>query len=177
MAEAATKLPLKSEQPGGTPVRLRAWEPFEGLWMQIDRLFEDFHRGLWRTPLSRTGVEPFRRMETVWGDTPAVDVIEKDKAYEITAELPGMDEKDIEVKLANGTLTIMGEKQEDKEEKQKNYYLSERRYGSFRRSFQIPDGVDADKIEATFQKGVLTIAMPKKPEALAGEKKVAIKPA
>jgi HSP20 family protein len=179
MAEVATKLPLKSEQTAGTPATLRGWEPFEGLWRQIDRVFEDFHRGLWRAPFSRANfdVEPFWRMETTWGEAPAVDVVEKDKGYEITAELPGMDEKNIEVKLSNDMLTIKGEKKEDKEEKQKDYYLSERRYGSFQRSFRIPDGVDADKIEAKFQKGVLTVTMPKKLEAQKSEKKVEIKAA
>ena len=72
-----------------------------------------------------------------------------------------MDEKNIEVKFADGVLTIKGEKKDEKEEKKKDYYLSERSYGSFQRSFQVPDGVDTDKIEATFKKGVLTVALPK----------------
>ena len=72
-----------------------------------------------------------------------------------------MDEKNVEVKFADGVLTIKGEKQEQKEEKKKDYYLSERNYGSFQRAFQVPDGIDADKIEATFKNGVLTVTMPK----------------
>jgi HSP20 family protein len=116
-------------------------------------------------------------METTWGNAPAVDVAEKGNAYEITAELPGIDEKNVEVKLANGMLTIKGEKKEDKEEKQKDYYVSERRYGSFQRSFRIPDGVDVEKIEANFQKGVLMLILPKKPEVQKSEKKVEIKAA
>ena len=84
---------------------------------------------------------------------PAVDIAETDKAYEITAELPGMDEKNIEVKFADGVLTIRGEKKDEKEEKKKDYYLSERSYGSFQRSFQVPDGVDTDKIEVDLQVG------------------------
>ncbi len=106
---------------------------------------------------------------------PAVDVTETDKAYEIAAELPGMDEKNIEVKLADGTLTIKGEKQEEKEEKKKDYYLQERSFGSFQRTFQVPDGVDTDKIEATFKKGVLTVTLPKTAEAQKAEKKIAVK--
>jgi HSP20 family protein len=86
-----------------------------------------------------------------------------------------MDEKNVEVKLANEMLTIKGEKEEDKEEK--DYYLSERRYGSFQRSFRIPEGVDTDKIEATFQKGILTVMLPKKAEVQKSEKKVEIKAA
>ena len=92
---------------------------------------------------------------------PAIDVAETDKAYEITAELPGMEEKNVEVKLANGVLSIKGEKQEDKEEKDKNYYMRERNFGSFERSFQVPDDVEADKIAASFKNGVLLVTLPK----------------
>ncbi len=106
---------------------------------------------------------------------PAVDVAESEKAYEITAELPGMDEKTIEVKVADGSLTIKGEKQEKKEEKEKGYYLRERHYGSFERSFDVPETVDADKIEASFKNGVLTVTLPKKPEAQKPAKKIEVK--
>jgi HSP20 family protein len=102
---------------------------------------------------------------------------ESDKAYEITAELPGMDEKDIEVKVVSGNLMIKGEKQEEKEEKQKDYYLHERRFGSFERRFQVPEGVDADKIDASFKKGVLTVTLPKKLEAQKPAKKIEVKAA
>ena len=112
---------------------------------------------------------------TAWA--PRLDVAETDKGYEIAAELPGMDEKNVEVKFADGVLTIKGEKQEEKEEKKKDYYLSERNYGSFQRAFQVPDGVDADKIEATFKNGVLTVTMPKSPEAQKSAKKIAVKAA
>jgi HSP20 family protein len=120
-------------------------------------------------------IEPFWRRELTWGAAPAVDIAESDKAYEITAELPGLDEKNIEVKLANGALTIKGEKQEEKEEKKKDYYLHERHFGSFERCFRVPEGVDADKIEASFKKGVLTVTLPKTPEAQKAEKKIAVK--
>jgi HSP20 family protein len=109
--------------------------------------------------------------------TPAVDVVESEKVYEVTAELPGMDEKNIEIKVANGVLTMKGEKQEQKEEKKKDYYLQERYYGSFERSFEIPETVDADKIEATFKKGVLTVTLPKKAESQKPAKKVEVKAA
>ena len=88
-----------------------------------------------------------------------------------------MDENDIELNFANGLLTIKGEKNEKKEESDKGYYLSERRYGSFQRSFQVPDGVDAGKIEASVKKGVLTVTLPKTPDAQKAEKKIAIKSA
>jgi HSP20 family protein len=112
-----------------------------------------------------------------WANTPAVDIAETDKGYEITAELPGLDEKNIEVKLANGSLTIKGEKQEEKEEKEKGYYLHERHFGAFERCFRMPEGVDGDKIEATFKKGVLTVTLPKTPEAQKAEKKITVKAA
>ena len=108
---------------------------------------------------------------------PAVDVVESEKAYEITAELPGMDEKNIEVKVTDGRLTVKGEKQEEKEEKEKDYYLQERHYGSFERSFDLPESVEPDKIEASFKKGVLTVTLPKKAEAQKAAKKIEVKSA
>ena len=98
-----------------------------------------------------------------------------EKAYEITADLPGMDDKNIEVKAVDGVLTIKGEKQEEKEEKKKDYYLQERSFGSFQRSFGLPDGVDQDKIEASFKKGVLIVTLPKRPEAQKPTKKIEVK--
>jgi HSP20 family protein len=118
---------------------------------------------------------PFWGHEISWPTAPAVDFTETEKAYELTAELPGIDEKNIEVNVANGILSIKGEKQEDKEEKKKDYYIRERNFGSFERSFQVPDGVDADKIEAGFKKGVLTITLPKKPEVQKAAKKIDVK--
>jgi len=106
---------------------------------------------------------------------PAVDVVESEKGYEITADLPGMDEKNIEVKVTDGVLTMKGERQEEKEEKKTGYYLQERSFGSFQRSFEMPESVDADKIEASFKKGVLTVKLPKKAEAQKPAKKIEVK--
>ncbi len=180
MAEAGTKLPEKSEK--RVPERMTGtdvWRPFESLRREVDRLFEDFDRDFWRTPFrsarSMFDIEPFWRREMTFAEVPAVDMVDKEGAYEITAELPGLDEKDIEVKLADGGLTIKGEKQEEKEEKKKDYYLHERRFGTFERSFHLPEGIDTDKIEAKFQKGVLTVTLPKTPEAQKAAKKIAVK--
>jgi HSP20 family protein len=175
MAEAVTKLPVKTEKKEAAPA-VRDWMPFESLRREIDRLFENFHKTSWVSPFGRASfeIEPFWRREIGWGAVPAVDIVEKDKAYEISAELPGLDEKDIEVKFADGLLTIKGEKQEEKEEKTKDYYLSERRYGSFQRSIRLPEGTDGDKIEAALKKGVLTVTVPKAPEAQKKEKKIAV---
>jgi HSP20 family protein len=177
MAEAATKFPVKAEEKKID--RPAEWRPFESLRREIDRLFEDFQVGPRRSPFGRSvfDLEPFWRGEMSFGKSPAVDVVNKEKAYEITAELPGMDESNIDVKVSDGTLTIKGEKKEEKEEKKKDYYLSERRYGSFQRAFAVPDGVDTDKIDAQFKNGVLTVTLPKTPEAQKSEKKIAIKKA
>jgi HSP20 family protein len=106
-----------------------------------------------------------------------VDIAETDKAYELTADLPGLEEKNIEVKVANGGLTIKGEKKEETEEKGKDYHLSERHFGSFQRYFRLPETVDIEKIAATFKNGVLKVTLPKKPEAQKSEKKIEVKSA
>jgi HSP20 family protein len=174
MAELASKQPSKSA--GGDIQPSGGWSPLANLRREIDRLFEDFPFGPWRSSVARNvlDVEPFWRGELTFGKTPAVDIAERDKEYEITAELPGMEEKDIDVKYADGVLTIKGEKNEEKEEKRKDYYLSERRFGSFQRSFQVPNGIEADKIDASFKNGVLTVTLPKSAEAQKREKKIAI---
>jgi HSP20 family protein len=180
MAEAATKLPVKTEKkPAEVASARESWWPIDSLRREIDRLFDDFDGGIWRSPFRRSlfAAEPLWRRELLWTGTPAVDITESDKAYEITAELPGMDEKSIEVKVVNGSLTIKGEKQEEKEEKKKDYYLHERRFGAFERCFDVPEGADTDKIEASFKKGVLTVMLPKKPEAQKPEKKIEVKAA
>lgn len=176
MAEAATKLPVKTEEkkPAGQKA---GWAPFGSLHREIDRLFDNFH------PLSlRRSARPsmfdldfdWPRQES-WSFAPAMDLVEKGKGFEISAELPGLEEKDIEIKVSNGTLVIRGEKSEEKEERDKEYYLSERRYGSFQRAFQMPAGIDTDKIEAKFAKGVLTVSLPKTAEARKQEKKISVK--
>ncbi len=172
-------MPIKSEEPVSKRDPLaEPWHPLENLRQQIDHLFEDFSRSPLHLPFGRRvfDVEPFWRRELIGRGMPAVDITEKEKSFEISAELPGMDEKNIEIKLSNGNLVIRGEKKEETEEKKKDYYLSERHYGSFERIFNLPKGVDADKIEASFSKGVLTISMPKKPEAIKPEKASRSKP-
>lgn len=109
--------------------------------------------------------------------SPKVDVSETDTDYEITAELPGMSEKDIELTLKSDMLTLKGEKKEEREEKKKDYYLSERSYGSFQRSFRLADDVDVDKISSKFSKGVLTVNLPKSAEAKANTRKIEVKSA
>jgi len=172
---AETKIPVTTEKASAPAASTQAW-PFETLRREIDRVFDDFGRDFWRAPFrSLAAFEPFwsSKLATSF----AVDISEGETAYEIAAELPGMDEKDIEVKLANGGLTIKGEKKDEKEEEGKDYHVSERRYGSFERFFSIPEGVDTDKIEANFKKGVLTVTLPKKAEAQQAAKKIEVKAA
>lgn len=147
------------------PIRREEYDSFSFLRQAMNRLFDDFDRGLW--------LEPFdRKFE---GFSPRVDVSETDKEIIITAELPGMDDKDIDVSLNKEMLTIKGEKREEKEEKGKDYYCAERTYGSFTRTIPIPVEIDADKVKAEFKKGVLTVTMPKTEEAMKDTKKIPIK--
>ena len=177
MAEAATKLPIKTE---ATPVtqatKAADWQPFEALRNQVDRLFHDFQAGFLQNPFFRPlpDIESFWRRDLGFKVTPAIDIVEKDKAFEVTAELPGLDVKEVDVRVSNGMLTIKGEKQEEKEEKTKDRYVSERRYGSFRRTLLVPASVDTEKIEASYKSGVLTVTLPKSPEAQKKEKTIPI---
>ncbi|MGE5536498.1 MAG: Hsp20/alpha crystallin family protein [Acidobacteriota bacterium] len=168
-----TKLPTQGASQDLTRRSLSEWNPFETVRRQMDRMFDD----LWRFPfVSSPSLSSFPAGTKTF-ETPAVDIVEKPSEFRITAELPGMSEKDIQVKCSEGVLTIKGEKKEEKQETKQDYYISERRFGSFQRSFRIPDSVDADKIDASFKNGVLTLILPKNPEAVKDEKKIEIKTA
>jgi HSP20 family protein len=93
---------------------------------------------------------------------PTLDLGATDKAYTIAVEVPGVDEKDVTVEIANDTLTIRGEKKQEKEEKDRNYYRMERSYGSFQRVLSLPEDADQDGVSATFKNGVLRVTMPRK---------------
>jgi HSP20 family protein len=177
MAEAPKKMPVKTEK-AAAPAASEDWSPLASLRREVDRLFDNFPSFGWRAPSARSVFDlELPALTRGWPVSPAMDLVEKDGEYEITAELPGIDEKNVEIKLANQMLTIKGEKEDSKEEKRKDYYLSERRYGSFQRSFQVPEGVDVDKIEANFAKGVLTVKLPKTAAAKKAEKKITVKAA
>ena len=162
MAEAATKLPIQSEtRPPSSPQAQSAG--FERFWKEMERLFDNFgispSRRPFTAPLSfDLSLPRFER----WGSVPAVDVSRTDKLYEITAELPGMAPADVQVKLSDGLLTISGEKKSEKEHKEEDAYVAERRYGSFFRSFRLPEDIVADAIEARFANGVLSISVPRR---------------
>jgi HSP20 family protein len=142
----------------------RSDNPFVSLQREIDRLFDDFTRGF---PAFSSGGS---------GDLlPNMDVTETDKQIEVIAELPGLEEKDVQVNVADNVLTIRGEKKMEKEEKDKSYRLVERSYGSFVRSLELPAGVNADTIKASIEKGVLRVTVPK--PAPAQVKKIDVKTA
>ncbi|MEW5424063.1 Hsp20/alpha crystallin family protein [Amorphus sp. 3PC139-8] len=141
--------------------------PLLNLQRDINRVFDDF----WSRFDRSAGVS--NGLLSVTG--PRTDVTETDEAVDVSVELPGMDEKDIDVSLSDDVLTIRGEKKAEREEKKKGYYLAERSYGSFYRSIPLPPGVDSEKAEAQFKKGVLTVTLPKTPEAQAKVRKIEVK--
>jgi len=160
-----------------------AFTPLTELRHRMDHLFDDFMHG-WHMPAFRQEawkMDPFAdfpSLSRIHGDLLDVkfDVADGDAAIEISADMPGMDDQDVELTLSDGILTIKGEKKTESEAKKKNYYSRERRFGSFTRSFRVPDSVDEGKITASFDKGVLQVALPKRPEAKAKPKakKIAI---
>jgi HSP20 family protein len=180
-AEESGKVPVTTGETGerGVPsVFEEAWHPFMSLRREMDRVFEDFVSRFGTFPFRRSGfeLEPFRRIESMFRPSvPAMDFVEQDKEYVVSAELPGLDEKNLEVKLSGDVLTIRGEKKEEREEERPTYRLSERRYGSFQRSVQLPADVDAEKIDARFVKGVLTVTLPKSEEAMKKQRNVEVK--
>lgn len=143
--------------------------PFFALQKEMNRMFDNFSRSIFDD-------SPFAK-EMSLGKVihPKIDVVETEKEIQVTAELPGMDEKDIEVNFSRDSLVIRGEKKVEKEDKKKGYYLMERSYGSFRRAIPVPAGVDPGKVDAKFKNGVLTISLPKTPEAQKEMKKIAVK--
>jgi len=163
-----TPIPVKQTAPAPAPANTPdAWRSFHS---EIDRLFDRFLGGFGLAPF------PSARFENAPAlAVPAVDISEDAAGYKVTAELPGMTEKDIEVSLTDRMLTVRGEKRQEMTETKQDYHLTERSYGEFRRSFTLPEGVDAAKIDASFANGVLTVTIPKM--AKAEPQKIAVKPA
>ena len=154
------------DQTGKTLADRREWmNPFESFRSEMDRLMDNFFQGF--------SLRPFDTRTTVF--TPHVDVADTGKTVNVSVELPGMDDKDIEVSLTKDALVIKGEKKEEKEEKGKDYYRSERSFGSFTRSIALPEGINTEGAEASFKKGVLTVKLPKTKEAMKEAKKIAVK--
>lgn len=158
---------IKKPDAGNTPAR-RYMDPFSAMRTEIDRVFDSFlgrDFGGFSPPAWRVGGSAM---------SPKVDIRESDTEISIEAELPGIDEKDVTVTLADGVLTIKGEKKAEREEKKDDYHLTERSYGSFQRAFRVPDSADPDKVTAKFDKGVLTVTLAKRPESVKAEKRIPI---
>lgn len=134
---------------------------------EFNRMFDDFFKGIEHTP------SLFKKDLTLFD--PSVDVSENEKEILVTAELPGVDEKDVELTISKNNLIIKGEKKKETEEKNKDYYRKEISYGSFRQVLPLPAEVDESKIEANYQKGVLKIKLPKTAKAQEETKKIPIK--
>ena len=147
-------------------MELTTWRPFgelSSLRREMDRLWD---RSLGETQLARTFTESW---------LPSVDISETKDNFVVKAELPGLETKDVNVSISGDILTIKGEKKAEEEEKDEHYHCVERYSGSFQRTFQLPSGVKADKIKATFDKGVLKVTLPKVEEAKKNEIEVKVK--
>lgn len=174
MNDASNKPAVSTDEKKVPTAPQDPWRPFDTLRRQVDRLFDEFDRP-WHLPFSRHGLETTPLWQGGPSRMPAVDVVEKENSFEITAELPGLDEKDVEVKLVGNSLVIKGEKRQEHKEEKDGYHLSERSYGSFQRSFALPDGVDREKIDAKFGKGVLRVSLPKQPGTSDAAKTISVK--
>jgi HSP20 family protein len=159
-------------KPSATPATVWEQTPLAELQNEISKVFDRFSHGFtwpWPTfePLKGLGI-PRAAL------SPKVDISEGKSGYKLTAELPGLDEKYIDISVTGRMLSIKGEKREERDVDEKDYHLSERSYGAFRRTFTLPEGVDPDKIDASFKKGVLTVSLPKSAEAKSKQRKISV---
>jgi HSP20 family protein len=157
-------IPWNREESSGLSKRTETPDMFLSLRDEMDRLFDSFLS-------SSFDLTPFESK----GFSPQMDVSENDKEIKVSVELPGMEEDDVQVSLSRNTLTISGEKKIEKEDKSKNYHRIERSYGTFSRSIPLPEGIDQDKIEAVFKKGVLNVVLPKTAQFVSEHKQIKVK--
>jgi HSP20 family protein len=148
------------------PVRReKSADPISMLQREMNRMFDSFFEDF--------GLAPWENDDFRF--SPQIDIKETGKEIQVIAELPGMDEKDFDISVNDQVLTLRGEKRIEKENHDENYYHVERSYGSFYREIPLPEEVDADKVEAEYKKGVLTIHLPKKPEAERKSRRIHVK--
>lgn len=154
-----------SRERRSVPVRREEDNPFYSLQRSINQVFDNFlFEGFSRSPFSLYA-----------SFSPRLDASETDKEFCITAELPGIDENDVEVSVNDSLLTLRGEKKDEKQDNRRDYYRVERSYGMFERTIPLPEGVDSSKVEASFKKGVLTVTLPKSAEYQKERKRIPIK--
>lgn len=163
-------IPWRKKSQGLTPSR-REGGSVDLLQRRMNDLFDDFFDGFeGLLPEARARTGDLARTEVPG----SFEVSETDDEFRVKAELPGMDEKDVDVSIDGNTLTIRGEKKREREEKRRNYHLSEVSYGQFSRAVELPDGVDREKATAQFKKGVLTLTLPKTEQGKREHKRIAI---
>ena len=189
MLHETTKVDVKKSKAKGdvaktsaAPEKAETWRPLLDLRGEIDRVFDRAFHGWPRLGGVFSEWDPFRDRETMFGRTgvgslPSTDVEESDTAYTVVVELPGVDEVDVDVTLSDETLSVKGEKKSEREEEEKNYHLTERSYGCFERSFRLPEDVNANKVDAAFEKGVLRVTLPKLAQAKKKSRKIDVKAA
>jgi HSP20 family protein len=153
------------QTPGQRTAPESVWEPLTRVRSEFDRLFDDF----WHRPM---GLDLNRRIQALTG--PVLELKDKGNEYELIAEVPGMKPEDIDLKVSDNILRLSGEKKEEHEESKEGYLFSERRYGHFERAVELPRGIDQAGIKATARDGMLSILLPKSPEAMQRERKIEI---
>ena len=155
-------------------------EPVGHLHREVDLLFDNFFSGFRVSPARLPLLIPFGT-RGFFSDSftgrflkPTLDIESDDKEYSISIETPGVDQKDIKLEITNNTLTVSGEKKQEHEEKEKNYYRMERSYGFFQRVLSLPEDANQEKIKATFKNGVLSVTMPRKSLPVTNLKQISI---
>lgn len=156
---------VETKQNGALAPR-KQFAPFHTLQQEMNRLFDDFKMGF---------AFPHPTFEFLGDFHASIDMKDTDKDVVVTAELPGVEMKDINISMKDNMLVLTGEKKQEKEEKEKSYYRMERSYGSFYRALELPCEVDKEAIDAVYKDGVLTVTLPKNKEVLTNEKKITVK--
>lgn len=161
-------------EPAATPAPRHTIDTLRG---EIDRLFDQFALPRFALPFQGGGRMP-SLMEgwlPEWTAPPVMDLVERDEAYELTVEMPGIDGDDIDLRISDSTLSVRGEKETQRSEQEGSYHLSERSYGTVQRTIPLPEGIDRDLVTAKIENGLLRITLPKSADAKAAERRIEIK--
>ena len=170
--QAGSTVPVKKTEAGPAYPEGGPRGSLVHLHREIDRLFDNAFPGFGLSPFTSDISGPLAAAGML---KPQVDIGATDQEYTVTVEVPGVDDKDVRIEVADGTMTIRGEKKHEKEERDKNYYRMERSYGSFQRMLSLPDDADRDNIKARFRKGILTVTIPRKRVSRTDVKQIEIK--
>lgn len=172
MTEEIKPPQTEAQKTGQTPATV-GHDPFTAFRHELDRMVDSFFG---KRPLDLSLPARFGALAGAPEGfmSPQVDVTENDEKIVVTAELPGMAEDEVDLSLKNGVLTLEGEKRSETTSDEDDRHVTERRFGKFRRAFTLPDSVDEEQVAAAFQNGVLTVTLPKKPQAAAQTRKIEI---